>query len=470
MIKIIDSFSNIKGIIILFFILRLYGITNPPLEISHNWRQTDMTMVSRNMTKDLHQILYPQVDYGGSKSQIVGMEFPLLNAFIALANRCFGYAHWYGRLINLIFSSIGMYFFYLLVSKLTNEKHAFYASFVLISTLWFAYSRKIMPDTFSASFIIAGIYYSILALERKTYRALYYILACIFIAIGGLTKISSCILLVFIVPFLLEKTIDLKTKIILIITLTFAGILTLAWYIVWVPYLNTLSDARFFMGKSFSIASHEIIDRLGDICLRFYETAVGFSGFILFLIGLFLLIKHKQKSLLIIFILGTLLEILFLFKTGAQFAIHTYYILPYVPIMALIAGYVLYLLPKKYATILCFILFIENGARLYGEFIIKPKYQPVEHIDRILDSLKIPRNALIATNGNVSPTVLYFSQHKGWTPSNEQLQNPDFIHSLILKSCEYIVIDKQAFSDDVELLNKTEIFNNKSFRIYKLTK
>jgi 4-amino-4-deoxy-L-arabinose transferase-like glycosyltransferase len=429
-----------------------------------------MTMVSRNMTKDFHQIFYPQVDYGGSKSQIIGMEFPLLNVCIAIANRCFGYAHWYGRLINLIFSSIGMYFFYLLVSKLTNEKHAFYATFILISTLWFAYSRKIMPDTFSASFIIAGIYFSVLALEKKTFGTLNCILACIFITIGGLSKISTCILLVFIVPFLLKKEIGLKVKAQFLIALSISGAIILIWYIVWVPYLNTLSEVRFFMGISFAIALHEIIQRLGDICLRFYETAIGISGFVLFVVGLYLLVKQKQKSLLTIFLLGTLLEILFLCKTGAHFAIHTYYIIPYVPIMTLIAGYVLSVIPKRYATILCFILFIENGARLYGEFIIKPKYQPVEHIDRILDSLKISRNTLIATNGNASPTVLYFSQHIGWTPSNEQLQNTDYIHSLMLKSCEYIIIDKQAFSTDIVLLGKNEIFNNNSFRIYKLTK
>ena len=34
--------------IAIFFLIRCIGITNPPLDVAHNWRQTTVTMVARN--------------------------------------------------------------------------------------------------------------------------------------------------------------------------------------------------------------------------------------------------------------------------------------------------------------------------------------------------------------------------------------------------------------------------------------
>ncbi|MCH8319269.1 MAG: hypothetical protein IIA88_12395, partial [Bacteroidetes bacterium] len=103
--------------ILLFFVIRLYGITNPPLEGAHSWRQVAVNMVARNFLEIDSNILYPRVDMAGEKTGITGMEFPLLNYLIFLISELFGFAHWYGRLLNLIVSSIGVYFFYLLIKK-----------------------------------------------------------------------------------------------------------------------------------------------------------------------------------------------------------------------------------------------------------------------------------------------------------------------------------------------------------------
>ena len=107
-----NTFLNIKFWIIAFFILRLFHITNPPLEVSHNWRQTTVTMVARNFEEVNNNIFYPRLDIDGDKAGVTGMEFPVFNYLIYLMSLLFGYEHWYGRLINLIVSSFGIYFFY----------------------------------------------------------------------------------------------------------------------------------------------------------------------------------------------------------------------------------------------------------------------------------------------------------------------------------------------------------------------
>ena len=80
--KAFPYFSNIRFWIVVLFIIRLIGITNPPLEVEHNWRQTTVTMVARNFLEVDNNIFYPRVDFAGDKTGITGMEFPLLNYMI----------------------------------------------------------------------------------------------------------------------------------------------------------------------------------------------------------------------------------------------------------------------------------------------------------------------------------------------------------------------------------------------------
>jgi hypothetical protein len=59
--------QDIRFWILLFFIVRLYGITLPPLEVAHNWRQATVTMVARNFAEVDANILYPRIDIAGKK-------------------------------------------------------------------------------------------------------------------------------------------------------------------------------------------------------------------------------------------------------------------------------------------------------------------------------------------------------------------------------------------------------------------
>ena len=79
------GFGDIRFWLAFFFVIRLYGITNPPLETSDNWRQTATLMVTRNYVEQGLDLLHPRVDTAGEKSGIVGMELPLLNLFHFLA-------------------------------------------------------------------------------------------------------------------------------------------------------------------------------------------------------------------------------------------------------------------------------------------------------------------------------------------------------------------------------------------------
>ena len=153
--------SDIRFWIIVFFMMRMYGITLPPAEVGHAWRQVTVNMVARNFYETDPNIFFPRVDFAGEKTGITGMEFPLLNYLIYLVSLLAGFDHWYGRLINLAVTSAGLYFFFLLLRKFLGEKIAFYSTLVLLSSIWFNYARKIMPDTFSMALVFMGMYMAV---------------------------------------------------------------------------------------------------------------------------------------------------------------------------------------------------------------------------------------------------------------------------------------------------------------------
>ena len=85
----LTMFFLLKSLILreMFFILRMYGITNAPLEVGHNWRQSLTNMIARNFIQIDNNILYPRIDVDGNKSGIMATEFPLFNYLIYLV--CF---------------------------------------------------------------------------------------------------------------------------------------------------------------------------------------------------------------------------------------------------------------------------------------------------------------------------------------------------------------------------------------------
>jgi 4-amino-4-deoxy-L-arabinose transferase-like glycosyltransferase len=160
------NYRDIRFWLAFLFIIRLYAITLPPLEFQHAWRQTDGLMIARNFYETLPNIFYPMVDTAGEKSGITGSEFPLLNYLSYIVSLIFGYRHWYGRLIVLIVSTIGCFYFYKTIKKFFDESVAFNATIILATSYWFSYSRKIFPDCFAAGLCMIALYFVLEYLEN----------------------------------------------------------------------------------------------------------------------------------------------------------------------------------------------------------------------------------------------------------------------------------------------------------------
>ncbi len=461
--------QNIYFWIFIFFIAHLIGIADPPLETVHNWRQTTVTMVARNFYEIDNNILYPRIDIAGEKTGITGMEFPALNYLIYLFSEVFGYEHWYGRLINLIVSVFGIFFFYKLVQKYFTGKLAFASTLILMGSLWFEYSRKIMPDTFSVSFIMMGIYFGTNYLDKiiRSKSFVNILLYAFFIIIGTLSKITSGYLLVVFLLLLFNKNIPIGRKVIFSSVSLISLLPAIIWYFYWVPYLTeTYEFWHFFMGKSFSEGFHEIANNIPSTLNKFYEDALKFIGFAAFIYGIIQSVIKKNKKLILLFIITFLGFLIIIFKSGFTFYHHSYYIIPFIPVMALVAGYGVCQFKNKIAYIILFAICLEGVLNQQHDFRISQEALQILNLEKDLDKVSRREDLILINSGNY-PTTMYFAHRKGWVDFNENIANPDFIISLKDKGLKYIVILKIYQGSNIDL-DYPVVLNNENYCIYKI--
>lgn len=464
-------YTRIEFWIIVLFLIRLIGITNPPLEISHNWRQVTGLMVSRNFLEIDSNILFPRVDDHNGLSGIIGMEFPSMNYLYFIIAKIFGYSHWYGRLINLIVSSLGLLFFYKLLRQTNfNERVSFFATILLGISVWFSFSRKMMPDTYCISLMVIGLYYGIIYLkESKIYQISFYIL---FSTLAVLSKIPAGIYLIIPILYLFDNKIDLQRKLTLCLSTFIPLLATYLWYFRWNFKLSEDFGMWYNAGKPFLVGFNEIAQNMGRVFDNFYFDA--FSGFIVFAIfiaGCCIMFYKKDRKLIVAFLSLLAVFIFYIFKSGFYFYHHNYYIIPFVPVMALIAGYALSKIYRQWIALSILILGAgESIANQQHDFFIKNSEKYKMSIEQIMDDVS-STDDLILLNGNGNPQMIYLSHHKGWNCFNEQLSDSSFIKEVISKNCKFIIIDKHS---NVELNNicvpMDVVFSNEDFLILKTGK
>ena len=463
------SASDIRIWILLFFCIRLIGITHAPLETGHNWRQTTVTMVARNFVEVEADIMHPRIDIAGEKTGITGMEFPLLNYGIYLVSEGFGYAHWYGRFINLLISSLGIWYFYRILQRFFTDRMALYSTLLLLSSIWFSFSRKIMPDTFAVSLVIISIYHVLRFLYDADSAGRKHLFFYLLLGMAGMaSKLPAGFLYVILLLPVLDKKVDIARKIQLVVMSILMLLPPLLWYFFWVPHLVAeYGFWHYFMGVNIAQAWSELQGHWLETASRFYDDAMKFIGFGLFVLGTILAFRNKERRLLLLFLIGTMAFAVIILKAGRTFYHHNYYIIPYVPIMAMMAGYGLSTIRKN---LLVYLLLgaamLEGTINQSHDFKIKDKYAQLLQLEQDLDEFT-EREDLILMNSGEYPTPMYFAHRKGWVNYNEQLASATYLDSLEQKGLKAIVVLKRVFGTDVQL-DEPQVHDTEDYRIYLL--
>ncbi|NVO21593.1 MAG: glycosyltransferase family 39 protein [Bacteroidetes bacterium] len=437
--KLVPILGDIRFWILLFFFFRLVGITNAPLESGHSWRQCLTNMIARNFSEGGPDILYPRIDMAGDRTGIIGSEFPFYNYLIYLLSSLFGYAHWYGRIINLLISSIGTYYFFLLAGKLSDRRIAFSSTIILLCSIWFGYSRKIMPDTLSVSLVIIGLFYGYQYLYSNSLKSL--LLFMIFSGLGVLCKIPAMSLMAAIPVILLVKEIPAKRKLIVAITGLLCLFPAFMWYFYWVPYLVQTYHYQLYFPKGLMEGIREILPLTWQLFEKFYFSSLfSYLAFGFFVAGVYYISRSKTLWLKLGLAMISLIFLAFIIKTGAVFPLHSYYIIPFTPVMAFIAGHGIAKLPLKFQYIPLLIIALEGIGNQQHDFFLKPSELYKLRLESKMEKW-VGKNEKIVINGGPSPQEIYFANRKGWTINSEQI-NLNNLEEYRKKGARYLVIDK----------------------------
>ena len=464
------NYRDIRFWLVLFFIIRLYAITAPPLEFQHPWRQADGLMIARNFYETLPNIFYPMVDTAGEKSGITGSEFPILNYLIYLTALLFGYDHWYGRLIVLIVSTLGSFYFYKCIKKFFDETVAFNATLILMASYWFSYSRKTFPDCFAASLCLIALYFVLEYLEKGKITDL--IIFLLLATLGGLSKITSMVLLSVVAIPILFQSYPTSRK---VWTTGVSGLVLIAvatWYFIWVPHLNETYGYgdHFLMGYTFSEGWAQILNEWPGVLRRLFIRTTKYLGFIIFAGSLIYILYKKQWLVFWLFIIPYFFFLLIIVKTGASVIADQYYILSSIPAIAFVSGYGLSQLPnKKVMLLILFAIVIENVGDQTGDFRPHPINKAFANLESIADSVSRRDDLIVANSDEHCPTAMYFAHRKGWTVSPAKIAEPGFLEEVKQKGCKFVLICKQMYGEDYDVkLDLPQVFESESFRVYSL--
>jgi len=465
-LKELFNYKSFNFYLVLFFVLRLYHITDPPLEAAHNWRQATVTMAARNFYTSDNNIFYPRVDFAGELSGITAMEFPVLNYLIYLISLVFGYEHWYGRLINLFVSTFGIKFFHKIITKYFGTEIAFNSSIILLFSIWFPYSRKIMPDTFSFSLVIIGIYYLTNYFDNAKLK--YLLLYIFFTLIGVLSKLPCVFILSILLIFIIDKSNSIQQKIYFSVSTMMLLLAVWCWYFYWVPFLTaTFKFEHFFMGNNVLVGAKELINNLEATTRKFFDNAIKYIGFVFFIVGMVFIVLRKQKLLGYILMLSALSYSVIMLKAGVTFCRHSYYIVSFAPIMSLIAGFGLTnIKSKKIVTIVLIAIAIEGIGNNIDDFFIPKNNYELINLEKDLNIFGTRRDKIIINSGNM-PTPMYFANRKGAITFNDSLTTNEYLKIKKNQNYRFIVVLKKVMGTNIELPLK-ELVSNTNYTIYKL--
>jgi hypothetical protein len=438
-----NLWSDIRFWLAFFALIRLVGITNAPLEMSHSWRQTLTSMTARNFLEEDAHILYPKIDLAGEKTGIIGTEFPIYNYLIYGVAKIFGYTHWFGRIINLLITTLGVFYFYKLLQETISERVAFFSAFVLNVSVWFGFARKIMPDTFSVALLFIGLYFGFRFLRDGGWGhlALYFSLC----TLGMLSKIPALSLFAIfaIAPFV--KGVVMK-RVVILYSVGAVGVgLVFLWYFYWVPHLIQTYGYEHYFPRTLKEGWIEIMGLWPQLLEKFYFVAFSsFIAFACFLVGVYYVFRDRKSLFWPLICIGIISAIfaLFIVKTGLVFPLHSYYVVPFVPVMALVLGYFLSQIKPRFAYILLALISIESVANQQDDIFLRKDELYKQNLEAIADKY-IPTNDLVIVNDNFSPQMMYFLHRKGWSNESQTLADKSYVDSLATHGAKYMVWNKR---------------------------
>ncbi len=461
-------------LLVLGVALRTYRLS-APLADWHSWREADTAAVARNFIKAKFDLLYPQSDSFlalnehnlANPNRYFINEFPLYNAIVAIFYKQFGVNPEIGRIVSIVFATLGAAALYGLVRLTVGVAPAMVALiFYEFIPYNIYYSRVFMPDPTFVALSIISLFWCVLWV--KTDKLLYGLLLMVTFATAMLVKPYAIFMSFPLAYWILAnwgwKAFTKKSVYLLAIG-SFVPIALWRYHYYMHPEGTFAStwllngDSIRFKGAFFRWL---IFDRLNRLIF-----ATG--GFALFVVGLFTSHQKKNTALFFVWTLSVLLYMTIFAKGNVN---HDYYQLPIVaPGSVLIALASLSLIKlgktwfgKAINTTLIIGLLILSFA--LGWFEVRGFFNinvpAIVAAGQKVDEIT-PKDAIVIAPYQGDPAFLYQTNRYGWPVGGD-------VEKRMADGATYYVTTSR--DDEYNRLIKTYtlIFENDQFSIIKLSK
>ena len=356
-----------------------------------------------------------------------------------------------------------MWYFYKLLRAYFSETEAFNSTLILTLSLWFGFSRKTMPDIFSMSLRLIALYHILWYLKngRLWHLLLYGLLA----TTAVLAKLPAIYALSVLAVPLFSRSIENVKKVWVVLSSLVVILTAYWWYFVWGSYLLQTFEYQLYFPQNLKEGLKAFLPFWKLALEQFYFSAFqSFVAFGAFIIGLGFIIYHKQQRPLLILSCMLPVFLIFIIKTGDVFAHHSYYIIPFVPVMALIAGIGLSKIPKKLYPIVLMMLSIEAIGNQQHDFFIHKSERFKLSLETEINTV-IPKHEKIAMAGSTGPQYLYFAHRKGWGLSADQANDTLYMDKVRSMGYSYMVCVKREFNT---LPKYPLLYQNEAIVIYAI--
>lgn len=447
----------------------------------HVWRQTiTQTNIDNFYQHDIN-IFNPRRNFLKNDTDILRMEFPIMQWLIANIYFLTGQKIIVTRLFMLFISLLSIYGMYFLLQELFKSHllSAIGAWSLCFSPAFFYYAINPLPDVMALGASIWGLALFFRWLNNQNNWAL--LGSGLVLSIAALAKLPFIIFFIVPLAFLIKNKLvkgQVKDAFIKGLLAFSPAISPVIWYAFvisgWSDNMVVkgilANDVSF--GTLLSYINHHLFSSMP-------EFFINYAAVPLFLAGIYFFFKNKSyRSTSFGLFLSLLIIILFYFtfEINAIGKVHDYYLFPIIPILFITLSYGAYHLLQlktkwiKGLTVIAFLaLPITCFLRTKNSWNVeKPGFNA--DLYRYRNELRelTPENALVvAGNDQTTAIFLYYIRKKGWIFCDENLP-PHMLEEFRDKGAKYLYTDSEEIATEVTELTKKKLGEFGSIQVFEL--
>lgn len=215
---------------------------NYPILDAHAFRQTQTAITSYYFLRDGFRLGYQTPVLGAPWS--IPLEFPLYQGLVATVVKLTGYPlDQSGRLVSVVFfyASLLVGYYLLGLLQIAPQHRLIFLALILASPLYLFWSRTFMIESLALFLTLLFLYFSLRWLQKKKLALV--TAAIIFGSLAGLTKVSTLVVGLVAISFLLVvylRSLFVKKNWLMLITLLLLISIPILTSVVWTIYTDRL--------------------------------------------------------------------------------------------------------------------------------------------------------------------------------------------------------------------------------------